>query len=664
MGGSLKSWPVGRAGTSRRLPSWIDSRMPDSDIVVKGAREHNLRDVDLVLPRNQLICFTGVSGSGKSSMAFDTLFAEGQRRYVESLSSYARQFVGQLPKPDVDFIGGLSPAISISQKSAGSNPRSTVGTMTEIYDFLRILFARIGKGTCPKCGSAIQAQSNEEVIERLLTLAAGTEVYLLAPVAQNRKGEQRELIEDLLKQGFTKARVDGRLVRLTAELNLDRRRRHNIEVLIDRVVVRPEQRAQLSECVERALKVGSGNLLALLELEEVEASTVANPAAAFRSSGIFQTEQDEFDLDSDDDDDVEESAEDNNDGPSAVPNASAVGLSTARSPGRSPLELQVDPPQMAGSGVGQTGVESRAGASLDGDGGTIGLSDDEAVQQAAARAKTWPEGWAEGRRLFSVTYSCVACGLGYPLPSPQLFSFNSPQGMCLTCKGMGELFTFDEQLLVWNRSVSFADGCIEILGPLSELSRWQQHIFQGFAETLESERGLAAGYLCDSPWGEIPADLRRLWLFGTGEKPITFTWQGGAKEMKYQGTFAGIVAELHLRYNAAKTTTSKAAFEKCMSNIACPDCQGQRLNPQARHVMLAADVPERPQWQAGLTLSAKPVPGIGTRKLIGIESACRSRSANSVCTNCCGDSCMPTIKPEQGEIPASFADSTVSTRCW
>lgn len=565
--------------------------MPDSDIVVKGAREHNLRDVDLVLPRNQLICFTGVSGSGKSSMAFDTLFAEGQRRYVESLSSYARQFVGQLPKPDVDYIGGLSPAISISQKSAGSNPRSTVGTMTEIYDFLRILFARIGKGTCPKCGEAIQAQSNEEVIERLLSLPSGTEVYLLAPVAQNRKGEQRELIEDLIKQGFTKARVDGRLVRLTGELNLDRRRRHNIEVLIDRVVVRVEQRAQLSECVERALKLGSGSLLALLEMEEVEASSVPNPAAAFRNAGIFQTEQNDFDLDLDDDDPFDEDEDDED---SAAPQqlGSGNGMpSRAASRTTSPLSSATP---VGPATPPKTAVTTESGAA--------DLSDEEAIQRAAARSKSWPDGWSEGRRLFSVTYSCVSCGLGYPLPSPQLFSFNSPQGMCVTCKGMGELFTFDEQLLVWNRGVSFADGCIEILGPLSELSRWQQHIFQGFADTLEAERGLTPGYLCQTPWGELPADLRRLWLFGTADKPITFTWQGGAKEMKYQGTFAGIVAELHVRYNAAKTASSKATFEKCMSNILCPDCQGQRLNPQARHVMLAADVPDQPQWQSGLTL--------------------------------------------------------------
>src|SRR5271157_3137662 len=169
--------------------------MPASDIVVKGAREHNLRDVDLVLPRNKLICLTGVSGSGKSSLAFDTLYAEGQRRYVESLSSFARQFLGQMPKPDVDHISGLSPSISISQKSSGQNPRSTVGTITEIYDYLRVLFARVGLGHCPQCGRPITAQSREQIIEHILALPAGTRFQVLSPVIRGQKGEYRDLFE-------------------------------------------------------------------------------------------------------------------------------------------------------------------------------------------------------------------------------------------------------------------------------------------------------------------------------------------------------------------------------------------------------------------------------------------------------------------------------------
>src|SRR5215467_2282125 len=189
--------------------------MPATDIIIKGAREHNLRDVDLVLPRNKLICLTGVSGSGKSSLAFDTLYAEGQRRYVESLSSFARQFLGQMPKPDVDFISGLSPSISISQKTSGQNPRSTVGTITEIYDYLRVLFARVGQGHCPKCKRPITAQTREQIIDRIAQLPAGTRFTVLAPLIRAQKGEYKDLFEDLLKQGFNRARVDGSVVHLS-----------------------------------------------------------------------------------------------------------------------------------------------------------------------------------------------------------------------------------------------------------------------------------------------------------------------------------------------------------------------------------------------------------------------------------------------------------------
>src|SRR5881396_2100876 len=187
----------------------------ENRIVIRGAREHNLQSVNVELPRNRLIVFTGVSGSGKSSLAFDTHYAEGQRRYVESLSSYARQFLGQLQKPDVDYLAGLSPAISIQQKAAGRNPRSTVGTITEIYDFLRVLYARIGRGHCPKCGRPITAQTREQVIARIMTLPAGTQFAILAPIIRGQKGEYRDLFEDLRKQGFVRARVDGRFVSLT-----------------------------------------------------------------------------------------------------------------------------------------------------------------------------------------------------------------------------------------------------------------------------------------------------------------------------------------------------------------------------------------------------------------------------------------------------------------
>ena len=234
--------------------------MPAADIVIKGAREHNLRDVDLRLPRNQLICLTGVSGSGKSSLAFDTLYAEGQRRYIESLSSFARQFLGQMPKPDVDHISGLSPSISISQKSSGQNPRSTVGTITEIYDYLRLLYARTGVGHCPQCRRPITAQTREQIIQRIGRLPAGTKFSVLAPLIRAQKGQHKDLLVDLVKQGFMRARVDGQIVHLTDDLQLDRQMRHNIEVVVDRLAV-GQPRARLAEAVDLALKLGDGSLI-------------------------------------------------------------------------------------------------------------------------------------------------------------------------------------------------------------------------------------------------------------------------------------------------------------------------------------------------------------------------------------------------------------------
>ena len=227
--------------------------MPASDIIIKGAREHNLRDVNLVLPRNQLICLTGVSGSGKSSLAFDTLYAEGQRRYVESLSSFARQFLGQMPKPEVDHIQGLSPSISISQKSSGNNPRSTVGTITEIYDYLRVLFARVGHGRCPHCSREITAQTREQIITRILSFPVDSRFLVLAPLVRAQKGEYRDLFEDLIKQGFVRARVNGEVITLSDPPRLDRRMKHHIEVVVDRLVVKKDLRPRLAEAVEMGL---------------------------------------------------------------------------------------------------------------------------------------------------------------------------------------------------------------------------------------------------------------------------------------------------------------------------------------------------------------------------------------------------------------------------
>ena len=233
--------------------------MPDT-LVVRGAREHNLKNVSIELPRDRLIVFTGLSGSGKSSLAFDTIYAEGQRRYVESLSSYARQFLGQMDKPDVDFIEGLSPAISIDQKSASRNPRSTVGTVTEIYDYLRLLYARIGQPHCPSCGRLVTRQSPQQIVDRLSDLADGTRFQVLAPVVRGRKGEYSALLDDLAKQGFSRARVDGEIVELSdrAELELARYEQHTIEVVVDRLIRRDGIERRLTDSIETALRLGEG----------------------------------------------------------------------------------------------------------------------------------------------------------------------------------------------------------------------------------------------------------------------------------------------------------------------------------------------------------------------------------------------------------------------
>jgi len=461
--------------------------MPASDIIVKGAREHNLRGVDLVLPRNQLICLTGVSGSGKSSFAFDTLFAEGQRRYVESLSTFARQFLGQMPKPDVDLISGLSPSISISQKSSGRNPRSTVGTITEIHDYLRVLYARVGKGFCPGCGNPITAQTRDQIIGSILQLSTGTEFFILAPLVRNQKGEFKDLFVDLLKRGFVRARVDGEIRSLNDTINLDRQMRHHIEVVVDRLKVKPSARGRVAESVELALKTGGGNLVVAL-----------------------------------------------------------IGGSTGSKE------------------VGSTGKSARRKSS-----------------------RTKPAQLAANRDLiYSADYACTPCGISFAPPAPQMFSFNSPQGMCLDCDGLGRLFTFDPQLLVPDPSLSFKQGAIQTVAEWQALGRWRRHIYNGVAETVERIHELPAGTMLETPWGKLDRKLQEVWLYGSGGQHITFTWRGGSRPMKYGGGFDGIVNELLDKYRTLKSLPKRRQLEKYMDTIHCSTCDGHRLNEQARHIKL------------------------------------------------------------------------------
>jgi excinuclease ABC subunit A len=247
--------------------------MASDRIVVRGAREHNLKDIDVEIPRDQLVVITGLSGSGKSSLAFDTIYAEGQRRYVESLSAYARQFLEQMEKPEVDSIEGLSPAISIEQKTTSKNPRSTVGTVTEIYDYLRVLFARVGVPHCPKCGRVISAQTVQQMVDRVLTLPAATRLLVLAPVVRGRKGEYRKLFHDLQRQGYSRVRVNGTVRELGEEIDLDKNRKHTIEVVIDRLIVRDNLGSRLADSLETALRLADG----IVQVEPVGADPAAVP---------------------------------------------------------------------------------------------------------------------------------------------------------------------------------------------------------------------------------------------------------------------------------------------------------------------------------------------------------------------------------------------------
>jgi excinuclease ABC subunit A len=515
--------------------------MPAADIVIKGAREHNLRDVSLVLPRNRLICFTGVSGSGKSSLAFDTLYAEGQRRYVESLSSFARQFLGQMPKPDVDLISGLSPSISISQKSSGQNPRSTVGTITEIYDYLRVLYARTAQGHCPKCGHVITAQTRDQIIDRIGTLPSGTKFLVLAPIIKAQKGEYRDLFVDLLKQGFVRARVDGKVVSLSDDLKLDRQMRHNIEVVIDRLTIGPDLRPRLAEAVELALKIGKGTLIAAIEGGSA-AGTTSIENALHRVPGTSEGSD-----------------------------HSATRNATEGVPYRDDTEGVPD-------------------------------GEDEGDRQAADAASESPprsvgatlkrrRGRSADDLHFSADYACTECGISFEPPTPQLFSFNSPQGMCLACDGLGEVYNFDAELLIPDDSLSVEQGAIELLGPWNDLGRWKRHLYEGVAETIERSHGLEPGVLLTTPWNRLDPAMAHLLLWGTGDLHITYTWNHGAGVHKYGGKFEGIIPELLSRYRSSKSAMQRRQLEKYMRVIGCVACGGARLNEQARAVTLTSRHP-------------------------------------------------------------------------
>ena len=468
--------------------------MPASDLVIRGAREHNLRNVDLVIPRNKLVVLTGVSGSGKSSLAFDTVYAEGQRRYVESLSTYARQFLGQMPKPDVDSISGLAPSISIQQKVTSRNPRSTVGTITEIYDYLRVLYARVGTGCCLKCQQPITAQSTDQILESILALPEGTKFQILAPIVNQQKGEFRDLFADLLKQGYLRARVDGEIVSLSDDLGLKKHFKHTIEVVVDRLVAGKGNRTRLAEAIEGATRLSGGTLVV------------------------------------------------------------AVGSSVTE---------------------GQR----------DGEIGRMVKDSDSPSHRPSVPQSSQP-----GERLYSVKYACPDCGISYEPPSPQLFSFNSPLGMCPDCTGLGQRHEFLLERIVADESKSIWKGALNLLGSFRKVGRWRRHIYKGVARAIEQDCDLAEDSFLKTPWQDLPETSKNLWLHGMGDRHITFAWRHRGGTWKHGGGWDGFLPELLDDYIKAKNPMRRRQLEKYMAAVDCSTCGGTRLNAQARNVTIESRV--------------------------------------------------------------------------
>jgi excinuclease ABC subunit A len=434
--------------------------MPFDKIVVHGAREHNLKNIDVQIPRDKLVVLTGLSGSGKSSLAFDTIYAEGQRRYVESLSAYARQFLGQMEKPDLDYIEGLSPAISIDQKGTSRNPRSTVGTVTEVYDYLRLLFARIGHPHCPNDGTPIARQSPQQIVESLQGLPGGTRIMLLAPLISDRKGEHLGLFEDARRAGFVRVRVNGTVYELDEVPKLAKYKKHTIEVVVDRLVIRRASddgdegdgdRSRLLDSVETALKLGGG---------------IINVAT--------------------------------------VP------------------------------------------------------TDDTPAQELT----------------FSEHLACPKCGFSMGEIEPRNFSFNSPQGACPACTGLGVVNEFDPDLVIPNRDLTLGEGAVQ---PWVRATQSASGYYQAILESLAKHYGFPTGV----PVRDLPESALKLILNGNNNEIIKVAFPGNNGRMRiHEMTFEGVIPNLRRRYSETSSDYIRDEIERYMTQRPCATCKGSRLKPE------------------------------------------------------------------------------------
>lgn len=540
-------------------------------ISIRGAREHNLKNIDLEIPRDSLVVLTGLSGSGKSSLAFDTIYAEGQRRYVESLSAYARQFLEMMQKPDVDQIDGLSPAISIEQKTTSRNPRSTVGTVTEIYDYLRLLFARVGIPYSPATGLPIESQTVSQMVDRVLALPEGSRLYLLAPIVRGRKGEYRKELADLQKRGFQRVKIDGVFHEIAEAPALDKKFKHDIDVVVDRIVVRPDIATRLADSFQTALELADG--IAVVEFADAPVlppSFETRPSAAPQDEGGGEGEDGKGTLSA---------------GKSKTPTASK---GKAQAAGKGKAQAAATPPGATISESIPPHPEVLAKRA----------SKDEEAPAARGKApakrasKSLPPGRDPGgeeaptargkaaapqRIIFSEKFACPVSGFTIPEIEPRLFSFNNPYGACPVCDGLGAQMMIDPALVVPDESLSLRQNAI---------APWSKTSSPYYQQTLES---LAEeyGFSMSKPWSQLPEEAKDAILYGTGDRAVTFTYDDGLRKYKTNKSFEGVVTNLDRRWKETDSSWMREEIERYQTAVPCEACNGYRLKPEALAVKIA-----------------------------------------------------------------------------
>ncbi len=517
-----------------------------STIRIRGARQHNLKNIDLELPRDRLIVFTGVSGSGKSSLAFDTIFAEGQRRYVESLSAYARQFLGQVDKPDVDAIEGLSPAISIDQKSTSHNPRSTVGTVTEIYDYLRLLFGRAGEPHCPHCDRCIAPQTIDQMCDRILALPERTRFQILAPVVRGKKGTHRKLLSSLAAEGFVRVRVDGEVRELSDSIELDKNHAHTIEIVVDRLVMKPDLQERLVDSLSTCLKRSGG--IAVIDVFSDDQSS--------ETSGEPQPKK-------------------------SQPTANKVVSLSSRLPiaaekgGGYTISANVsanDVARHSASNPADSSQDSRLNAS------PLRISPpDELDQQTKDEGQRTRD---EGRRtkdelVFSENFACPEHGAVMEELSPRLFSFNSPYGACPACHGLGNHRKFSAELVVPNPD----------LPVYAAIAPWSDKDNTYYLSLLCSVAE-AFGFDIQTPWKSLSPEQQHILLHGSPEEIWIETDSRYQGKRGYSRRYEGALPLLDKQYHESSSELQKQKLEKYIVEQPCETCQGKRLKPESLAVRI------------------------------------------------------------------------------